>query len=535
MRLRCANSATLCTQHGIVLARLPRGSLGPTFGPLARACSRVVLSSRLLGWPCIASTMRFQLIFITLLVCAVFSLTVALQHPRTTSILFDTSNATLGADFGLNAHRLSGQSGVSAWRPLPVKVTDSVTSERFTDIEALAIGRYVMHPALVDGERIDVAKLWRSSVDGTVVIAGEATKMVEGGDGVLFEITVDDVVVLSKLLREKGQFEFVFKSAVNLNSTIAFVASIGYETAFCDALWTHFTISVAASEPETPPCNGGRPPLLPVGLSVQPRFTTACDVLFPSSTCAPRVFIVGTMKCGTNTLGSLLSEHPSTVPPLFSGEPDFFYPAHLRSSTWWYFANTTAGEHDTPMEKYRAMFPETDWVSNFTYDKSPSYLHSFSAAARLLRTVPRAKILITTCEPVQRFWKHYWHVHDSPEAVTLHGDPSFGLPFDEHVRRSFERKDQSLLVTGDVVFTSAKWKFLFGHENVHIWNLEEYDADPQESSNRLFMFLGLPPIRHTVPKVAYEHTIAHPFEEMNSSSRVALFQYYASRAKDKNR
>lgn len=43
-------------------------------------------------------------------------------------------------------------------------------------------------------------------------------------------------------------------------------------------------------------------------------------------------------------------------------------------------------------------------------DKSPSYLDDPSAAAKVHRIAPSAKILAVLCDPAERHWKEYFHM-----------------------------------------------------------------------------------------------------------------------------
>ena len=224
------------------------------------------------------------------------------------------------------------------------------------------------------------------------------------------------------------------------------------------------------------------------------------------------------MKCGTNTLGAALAEHPAIVTPHFQGEPEYFYP--YRHKNW------TATD-------YSNMFPDTDWTNNQTYDKSPSYLSSYRSALHIRKAVPRARILIATCDPIERMWSHYWHMQ--AYETELDAFPVFRLPWDEFIATVLADTGEggpSLLRNGLFAPSISMWRHVFGSDQVHVWNREAYNADPAGIMGVAFEFLGLPPHRVEEGLRAFEgHHGAHPISEMSAASRAALGKYYEGGAK----
>lgn len=436
-------------------------------------------------------------------------------------VLMDTSKATQLVQGHDNLFYLFRIQNIS-WLPLFLAGLDSrnflisAVNLGGGSMGGLAIGRFIMHPGMADGEKAEIAKSWRSTIHGNVSLTGEVVKQTSGGDGVLLEVYVGSKIVLSHIiLLPRVKFEFTLDATLSLNETVIF--SIGVvNNDYFDSVWTRFIITSLGQT-----INTGAS-VIPQIL-VKPTSTSEklCDTL-GGTICAPRVFIVGTMKCGTNTLGAILKQHPSIAPPFFLDEPDFFFP--YRQASWWNFKYTVASAHDTPLQQYGAMFPSTDWVHNFSFDRSPSYLQSFKAAASIRRLIPRAKILIATCEPIQRLWSEYWHVRSWPDQLSLY--PIFSLPFDDFVHATHKSVNLELLRKGGINASSSMWKLLFGPENVFIWNRDAYDTNPHISVNVLFAFLGLTAPNASTLIVANQNYISHNIEFMNMSSRVALQEWY---------
>ena len=358
----------------------------------------------------------------------------------------------------------------------------------------LAFGRFLLHPSIVEGEHLDAAKVWRSNTAGGVVLSGEVVKAGPGGDGIVFEVYIAGVLQLSaEVTDNRTQFVFSHSCFVNVGTEVAFsVHARG--TDYFDAVWSRFAISAAAVEIQSPQARPVSAPLV-------------CDSI-TGNVCAPKLFIVGAMKCGTNTLAKALLQHPSVVAPLDTGEPDFFYPYRRQQMT---------------VEQYERLFPITDWRLNFTFDKSPSYFMSFKAAARIKATVPRAKILIAVCNPVKRLWSHYWHVRSNLEELRLFNE--FEASFPDFVRNQLKADEHGVLAAGKYADHAAMWRTLFGDDNVITWNREDYDANPQDVMVNLFEGIGLSPVR--VKNFLLEFKNAHAdIATMDAASKEALEYFY---------
>ena len=215
--------------------------------------------------------------------------------------------------------------GVQEWTPLDLANSRRVGTREAPVIvfsqqglSGAAVGAYLLHPGMNGNEAIEIAKVWRSNVSGSVFLTGDAVKSMQGGDGVRFEVNVDGRPLVSVSLYQKGEnISFTETVDVKVGSEIVFSTNSLASDAF-DAIWCRFTLTVTSDG-----LGAALPP-------PPPRYAGDCDLLpaTPASPakCAPRLFIVGAMKCGTNTLGKALAEHPAVSLPLMRGEPNYFYP-----------------------------------------------------------------------------------------------------------------------------------------------------------------------------------------------------------------
>lgn len=72
-------------------------------------------------------------------------------------------------------------------------------------LSGAAVGAYLLHPGVNGDESIEVAKVWRSLVSGTVTVTGEVVKSTTSGDGVQFIFAADERVVQSATFHQKGE------------------------------------------------------------------------------------------------------------------------------------------------------------------------------------------------------------------------------------------------------------------------------------------------------------------------------------------
>jgi len=165
-----------------------------------------------------------------------------------------------------------------------------------------------------------------------------------------------------------------------------------------------------------------------------------CDVVLEEDhhgrrVCGPQVIIGGAMKCGTNSLGSLLQLHPRVkfhycrdeeCAPCQDNAADcmerFQGASKMGAKTLWeshYFTHLTS-LHNPPRDyegnegRYllARQLPRVDGVHNITVDKSPSYLDTHflpDVATHAKRLLPHAKVIFSLCDPAARLYSEYYH------------------------------------------------------------------------------------------------------------------------------
>jgi len=216
---------------------------------------------------------------------------------------------------------------------------------------------------------------------------------------------------------------------------------------------------------------------------------------------APDFIIIGAKRGGTTSLYNYLLEHPS-VAPLFPGRQRikgirYFDVQFLRGQRW-----------------YRSHFPlevagrqlARPWIpASMTGEASPYYLFHPLAAARLARTAPGVRIIVSLRDPVERAYSHYKErVRHNAEPLSfedaLEAEPARLLGETERMLadpgyRSGEHEDHSYVAQGRYLDMLPRWFELFPREQFHIVASEDFYADPNRVVNEVWSFLGLTPGR----------------------------------------
>jgi hypothetical protein len=188
----------------------------------------------------------------------------------------------------------------------------------------------------------------------------------------------------------------------------------------------------------------------------------------------PNLFVVGAAKAGTTSLWRYLGAHPAIFmartkePHFFSAFDEGLFPVvHDEASYLRLFADAR-----TPLRG----------------EASPSYLWSETAAERIQRVSPDAKILVALRDPVERVHALYWH----RVRIGLDSD-DFGKAFRNELDPSFKADGSVYVRRGRCARDVARFMRLFG-ENVRVLLFEEFVRDTRRELARVFRFLGVDPV-----------------------------------------
>lgn len=263
------------------------------------------------------------------------------------------------------------------------------------------------------------------------------------------------------------------------------------------------------------------------------RTAEACDPLGVGDCCAPRLIIVGAMKCGTNALMAYLSKHPVFSASWKESEINFFSRQ---------LGSVEHGSVEARREYARHLICADPTSSLWAVDKSPDYLFTSDpvVAQRAHSVAPSAKVVAVLCDPAVRLWKEWWHNMRIFEphvcqaaAVSLTAARS---AFDDHIAHQLElhragwNPNHNLSIAKGMYSDNLKpWVETFGAENVlavdSTFRLKHHRTETVEAVLR---FLGLDPSllqAHEEAQFRDVYYTTHP--HLHHSAWQRLHSFYA--------
>jgi len=214
----------------------------------------------------------------------------------------------------------------------------------------------------------------------------------------------------------------------------------------------------------------------------------------------PDFLIVGTQKAGTNTLALNLSRHPGVF--MAKNEQNrrelhFFDADHnwRRGEAW-----------------YRDHFIHPGKLQG---EKTPKYMFTAESRERMATVVPRARLIISLRNPVDRAYSAWNFYNQQPKARGK--NPWSQLPFRESFRAYDDLRDRGLYAP------QLRHLFeLYPREQIHIIIAERMRADPGDTYAQLLAFLGLEPAAGTF-KSRHQRTYDQPMDPEMRRELLDLF------------
>jgi len=172
----------------------------------------------------------------------------------------------------------------------------------------------------------------------------------------------------------------------------------------------------------------------------------------------PSFFAVGPPRTGTTWLYEVLRGHANL--PRYNKETRFFDTYYWKG--WeWYAAHFDRSDSGRPLG-----------------DICPTYFYSDEARARIAELAPRAKIICTFRDPVERVFSLY-------RIKRAHGWMQWN--FEEALTR-----DPELLISARYALYLSRWRDALGEENVLAAISDDLVRDPQDYLDRIVDFIGIP-------------------------------------------
>lgn len=164
---------------------------------------------------------------------------------------------------------------------------------------------------------------------------------------------------------------------------------------------------------------------------------------------------IGMMKAGTTLVHALLDHHEAAAVPLYNKEVSFF-DVHRRRGLDWYATHFDLSEQPTA------------WG-----DLTPGYVLSDAAMLAIAELPSCPKVIVCLRDPVDRIRSQYLH-----DRATLGTRLSFADYLTADYNRAVTRSRYARLL--------APWLDAIGHERLHLFVLEDYQAEPVDTAGLLF-------------------------------------------------
>ncbi len=204
----------------------------------------------------------------------------------------------------------------------------------------------------------------------------------------------------------------------------------------------------------------------------------------------PDFLIVGAQKAGTNMLTRNLGRHPGVfMATNQQNRPELhFFDADQnwrRGEAW-----------------YRDHFSQPDKLQG---EKTPKYMFTAESRERMAKVVPRARLIVSLRNPVDRAYSAWNFYNQQPSARGK--NPWSQLPFRESFLTYPDLRDRGLYAQ-----QLRHLLELYPREQIHIIIAERMRVDPDGTYAQLLAFLDLEPAACTV-KSTHQRTYDQPMDQ----------------------
>lgn len=242
----------------------------------------------------------------------------------------------------------------------------------------------------------------------------------------------------------------------------------------------------------------------------------------------PDFIIIGTMRGGTTSLYSYLTNHPN-IGPAYMKEVHFFDVYYHKGLPWY------RAQFPSSVQKYYAEHVQKQQF--ITGEASPYYLFHPHAPKRIARTLPQVKLVVLLRNPVNRAYSHYYHeVAGGHEKL-----PTFEEAIDREQERiskeaeelagneryvSYKHRHFSYLSRGIYVDQLKIWMDLFPREQFLILKSEDFYIDPAAIFQQVLEFVNVPGTGLNGQKEEYKQLNTTKPPKMNAATRKWLLEYF---------
>jgi hypothetical protein len=218
----------------------------------------------------------------------------------------------------------------------------------------------------------------------------------------------------------------------------------------------------------------------------------------------PNFLIIGAAKSGTSSLFSYLGQHPQIYTSPIKGPCFFAFEEGEKVKVFGPGDQATFDRHIvTERRVYEDLFDGIKDEKAFG-EASVLYLYSPTAAARIKRAIPNAKLIALLRNPVDRAFSSYSHLRrDGRETLDDFGK---GLLAEESRVNAHWQHLWHYTRLGFYHEQLTRYYEVFDPSQIAVYTLEEFRDQPLRVLRELFSFLGVDD--RFVPDVSTRHNVS---------------------------
>ena len=233
----------------------------------------------------------------------------------------------------------------------------------------------------------------------------------------------------------------------------------------------------------------------------------------------PDFIIIGTARSGTTSLYYDICQHPCVLPAAYDELGYFDSNFHL-GLNW-----------------YRSLFPTlfSKWLVKqkkqfaITGEDTPFYIWDPIVAKRILKILPKIKLIVLLRNPVDRAYSNY-HLGVRSGTENLSFEDAIKLEIkrleeiNEESKSSIEKYAirRSYLAKGFYADQLKIWFEIFNSNQLLIISTEDLKSNPQKVINKIYNFLEIPDNHKLIPEKQKKAV----YPEMKKETREFLIDFY---------
>jgi hypothetical protein len=233
----------------------------------------------------------------------------------------------------------------------------------------------------------------------------------------------------------------------------------------------------------------------------------------------PDFIIIGTARSGSTSLYYNICQHPCVLSAAYDELGYFDSNFHL-GLNW-----------------YRSLFPTlfSKWIVKqkkqfaITGEDTPFYIWNPLVAKRILKILPKIKLIVVLRNPVDRAYSNYHlGIRAGSENLSFEDAIQIELKKLNEINDEFEHNvekytiPRSYIAKGFYADQLKIWLELFSSEQLMIVSTEDLESNPQKTLDRIYNFLKIPKNHRLIPEK--QKIAAYP--KMKNKTREFLIDLY---------